>query len=613
MIEQSPKKHTEHIKYNNIWEEFITASDSGELCTAWLGLICSKIATANAAAILVESTDKDSFVPISVWPHIDQKLDHLGDVVSKAIRENKGAVISLEIENKIKTLIAYPLQQEGNITAVITIDIGTHDVHDAMQHIHWGSAWLINLFSDRILNNAVQGQERLSSIMESAIIALRQGKLQQSLFELSHELRKKLHCTRVAISLAKNHHLKLLALSESATFNKNTPLIKKYISSMEECYDFGKSISVDCNLNIENTVNNPNHKDLLVITGATHIKSIPMRRGVDCCGIITLERNNNISFSDSDIIWIDSFLSILTPIIEQRIIAERSSISKAWYECVNFLGKLFGPRHLILKTATFGTLLILSLMLLIHTPYRVTAKTIIEGETQRVAAAPFEGFLGNSFVKAGDTVRRGQALAQLDDRELKMEQARWESERDQNQGKLQQALAEHDLTAVQIVGAQLKQSESQYALITDKIKRAKIVAPYDGIVVSGDLSQQIGAPVELGKTLFEIAPLDSYRVILQVDEREISQVQLMQTGELFISGIASDPLPIKINKITPVATTQDGKNFFRVEAHLNASSARLRPGMEGVGKISVGNRQLFWILTHSFTDWLRLTLWTWLP
>ena len=108
------------------------------------------------------------------------------------------------------------------------------------------------------------------------------------------------------------------------------------------------------------------------------------------------------------------------------------------------------------------------------------------------------------------------------------------------------------------------------------------------MIVAGDLSQQIGAPIELGKELFTLAPLESYRVILQVDEREIRHLRTGQHGKLVIIGIASDPIPFTISKVTPVATVQDGKNFFRVEARLAQSSIRLRPGMEGVGKVETG-------------------------
>jgi hypothetical protein len=39
----------------------------------------------------------------------------------------------------------------------------------------------------------------------------------------------------------------------------------------------------------------------------------------------------------------------------------------------------------------------------------------------------------------------------------------------------------------------------------------------------------------------------------------------------------------------------------------------LRPGMEGIGKISAGRERMIWIWTHGLTDWLRLWVWSWWP
>ena len=60
-----------------------------------------------------------------------------------------------------------------------------------------------------------------------------------------------------------------------------------------------------------------------------------------------------------------------------------------------------------------------------------------------------------------------------------------------------------------VFAAQINQAEAQLALAEEKLARATLVAPFDGIVVSGDLSQQLGTPVEQGKLLFEIAPLEA--------------------------------------------------------------------------------------------------------
>ena len=38
----------------------------------------------------------------------------------------------------------------------------------------------------------------------------------------------------------------------------------------------------------------------------------------------------------------------------------------------------------------------------------------------------------------------------------------------------------------------------------------------------------------------------------------------------------------------------------------------LRPGMEGVGKIELGEARLIWIWSRDLIAWLRLQVWKWL-
>ncbi len=438
--------------------------------------------------------------------------------------------------------------------------------------------------------------------------------MQQAMFELVSALRGRFSCTRVAIGLVSHAEVSLLAISDAATFEKRTALAKAYVAAMHEAHDLYRVLqSTAAPVGAEgDRVATPKHDALRNLSGAGVALSQPLMISAQCVGIVTLERESE-PFSADDRVWLDAFSALFAPVIEQRRRAERGAVGRLNDDVRGLLEKFFGPRHLVWKVSATLVLLLTLLMVALPFEYRVTARTVIEGEVQRVAAAPFEGFIGAAFVRAGDSVTAGQPLAQLDDRELRIEQARWDSERRQFENKLREAMAGHDLTAVQVVGAQLAQAEAQLDLVTGKIERAHLTAPFDGIVVSGDLSQRIGAPVQLGEKLFEIAPLQSYRIILQVDEREIRHVQMGQEGDLVITGIAGEPMPFRASKVTPVAMAQDGRNFFRVEADLMDASPRLRPGMEGVGKIRVGSRSLWWIFTHSFSDWLILKLWTWLP
>jgi multidrug efflux pump subunit AcrA (membrane-fusion protein) len=154
---------------------------------------------------------------------------------------------------------------------------------------------------------------------------------------------------------------------------------------------------------------------------------------------------------------------------------------------------------------------------------------------------------------------------------------------------------------------------AQIALIDEQIARARLVAPFDAVIVKGDLSQSLGAAVERGNVLFELAPLDTYRVIMKVDERDVTYVSVGQSGRLALTSMPNDEIELVIDKITPVSVVDQGRNFFRVEARAKGAIEKLRPGMEGVGKIQVERRRLVWIWTHKLVHWMRMWVWSWWP
>ena len=168
-----------------------------------------------------------------------------------------------------------------------------------------------------------------------------------------------------------------------------------------------------------------------------------------------------------------------------------------------------------------------------------------------------------------------------------------------------------------VLEARVAQADAELELLSAQLKRTTLRAPLDGVVVSGDLSRALGAPVTRGQVLFEVAPLDDYRVVLQVDERDMSGLRIGQRGALALTGMPQARLPIVVQKIGTSAQDADGRNVVRVEARLAANRKEnlgaLRPGMHGVAKVATGERRLLWIWTHDLVDWARLALWSGLP
>jgi len=175
------------------------------------------------------------------------------------------------------------------------------------------------------------------------------------------------------------------------------------------------------------------------------------------------------------------------------------------------------------------------------------------------------------------------------------------------------AQAGSDRAEIAILKAKRAQAEAQLKLVEHQLARAKLIAPFSGMVVKGDLTQVLGSPVQRGEILYEVAPTSGYRVVMKVDDRDIGLVSLGQPGQLKLSGIPDRSVNITIDRLTPVSSTAEGRNYFRVEAVMDRHSDLMRPGMEGIAKIEIGREKLLWIWTRRLVDWLRLFAWNRLP
>jgi multidrug efflux pump subunit AcrA (membrane-fusion protein) len=115
-------------------------------------------------------------------------------------------------------------------------------------------------------------------------------------------------------------------------------------------------------------------------------------------------------------------------------------------------------------------------------------------------------------------------------------------------------------------------------------------SPLAGIVIDGDLTRSIGAPVKRGDKLMTIAPAGQHRIVIQVSERDVAGIHPGQPASLALSALPWDDLPLRITRLVPVARAVDGDNVFEVEAELGSAAAGLRPGMSGIARIAARAR-----------------------
>jgi RND family efflux transporter MFP subunit len=616
--------HPPRTELDLAWRQFGTAGSPEEYCRNWLALQCHAVGGVHHAVVVLQKPGGESFAPLAFWPEERPARSGLSEITERALREGRGIVQPVQARDGLPASqlpdqpdyqIAYPIRLDGRLRGVVGLEIGWREaaqLQAAMRQLQWGSGWLEVLLR-RHADPVEAARQRIKLILQLTAIFLERAEFREAATDLVTETATRLGCDRVVLGLAQVGGVRIEAVSHSAQFDRHANLLAATVAAMTEALDQRESIAYPQDREARPVVTLA-HAELAQLSGADGIATVLLMHQGRAVGALTLERAGGHRFDAPAMELLEGLAAMLGPMIELRLAQGRSLTAQAAERAQGFWERLVGPRHAGLKLGA-GALAAAALFLgFASGEYRVAADARIEGKVQRTLTAPFQGYVRESARRAGDTVRKGEVLARLDDRDLRLEQSRLQAQRDQLGRQYREAMAKRDRAQARIVSAQLEQSQAQLALIDEHLQRTEIAAPFDGVLVSGDLTQMLGAPLERGQALFEIAPLDAYRVVLQVDEHRVAEVREGMRGELVLSSNPGQHFAILLQKITPVSTARDGRNYFRVEATLESGpDPRMRPGMEGVAKVSVDDRRLAWIWTRELANWLRLKAWAWTP
>jgi RND family efflux transporter MFP subunit len=602
-----------------LWRDFAEASTPQAFYRSWLALQCRLVPGAVSAVIVLGEPGSGSYAPAASWPEGRRGYRALAEVAEKALVERQGIVVprarpDVEAGVRGRYDVAYPIEFGGALHGVVAIEVAPRDerdVHAVLRRLQWGAAWLEALALREEVGRAHAVRDRLRSVLDLAASAFGHERFYAAALAFVTAVATRLHCDRVTLGFVTGGRVRLRAMSHNARFGKQTTLVRAIEHAMDEAVDQHATI-VQPPLEDRAVVVRA-HGELSRLHGAGAICTVPLVEGERIYGALTLERPADAPFSAGEVELCEALGGLAGPALERHRREDRWLLRKIVDAAGGAVGRVVGPRHLGLKAALAAAAALVAFLVLADGEFRVSADAVLEPVVRRAAVAPFNGYVAEAPVRAGDLVREGQPLARLDDRDMRLDRLKWLSQQEQLVRQYHQAMAQRNAAQVMILSSQIDQAKAEVALLDEQLARTRLVAPFDAIVVTGDLSQSLGAPVERGQVLYELAPLDAFRVMLRVDERDVTSVRAGQRGTLLLTGAPAQGLPLTVQKITPVSVSEDGRNYFRVEAQLDEKLDRLRPGMEGVGKIEAGRARLVWIWTRSIIDWVRLELWRWMP
>jgi len=468
---------------------------------------------------------------------------------------------------------------------------------------------LLSLYEMRLALARRQADlRRLRSAMEALAAVNEQDRFAGMAMALANDLAARWQCDRVSLGFLKGRYVKLRAMSHTEKFSRKMKLVQNIEAAMEECLD--QDVEVMFPASPDATFISRAAADLSRQQGPSSVLCLPLRHGGRPAAVLVLERPADRPFALEEVEGLrltgDLVTARVVNLEEQgRWIGARAAASLRRTAAV-----VVGPKHTWIKLAVLAIVGFAVFAVFVKGPYRVEAPFAFEPITQQVVPSPFDGYLAEVFVEPGAQVEGGKTvLATLETVELRLRLGSAKAERLGYLKQASAAAAEDKTAEQQIALAQADRIAAQVDLLEHEISQATIVSPTTGIVVTGDLKRQIGAPFKTGDVLFQVAPLEALRGELSVPEDEISDVELGQEGELAPTGFPERRIRFVVERINPMSEVVERQNVFKVRVRLVESDLQILPGMEGLAKVDIGERAYGWIWTRKLVNWVRMKLW----
>ena len=414
-------------------------------------------------------------------------------------------------------------------------------------------------------------------------------------------------CERASLGWLEGGYIKLRAMSRTEQFNRQMAAAQSLEVAMEECVDQDEEILWPSPEGVTTIARD--HEKFAAEQKTGRVCSFPLRLEGKVVGVLTCERQI-VAFTTVELQQIRLGCDQVVRRLSELKNYDRWFGARWAAHTREYFSRWLGPEHTWGKaTAIFLALVVLALFL-VRVNYRVEGNFILRSDEAEYLTAPFDGYIAQVFVRAGDHVEKGHALVNLDRDELLLDQSGALADVIRYQREAEKARAANSIAEMRIANAQAQQAQARLDLVRYRLDNAVIKATFDGVVVEGDLRERIASPVKQGDALFKVARIDTLYAEAEVSERDVQEILGKSKGEIAFVTQPKIKYPVTMQMVQPAAVTKKDGNVFIVRLNPDNGPVQWwRPGMTGLCKISTEKRTLFWILTHRTVDFLRMKLW----
>ena len=523
------------------------------------------------------------------WQMLADRASEHGMAIS-----NHRLAVSMDADGKPAAVAVFSLPEEVDAEKTGLMLCAYSDLPDAF-------------LRNRSVDSGERKAARFATVLDLGLALQISDKFGQSAMQLCNELASRFDADRVSLGWLRGRAVRLEAISHTEKIESRTENVSELEAAMEESLDQDDEIVFPPSGN--STQIDHHHRIFAKKQLSDNLVTVPLRDRDRKIGALTLERKSR-PFREDEVEVLRLASDFLGPTLSDSEVRSRWFGSRWLAGFRKSASKLLGFENTWWKL--FGVFLgaLIIFLFLFRIEHKVKATFVLRSTATAQIPAPFDGFISSVHIQVGDYVSAGQELVNLDVSDLLLQEAESRAEEQRYVGESRSAEAAERPSLMQIAGFQSEQSRARRDIVKHRMQQAAVTAPFDGVVVEGDLRERIASPVQRGELLVRLVKTEGLYADLKVEEKDIVYLKDEATCQLAFTSLPEWRFDGRLEQMDPVPeATQEGTLFRLRAGFIDEGEDWWRPGMSGVCKIDAGKRSLMWILTHRTIDFLRMFFW----
>jgi RND family efflux transporter MFP subunit len=244
-------------------------------------------------------------------------------------------------------------------------------------------------------------------------------------------------------------------------------------------------------------------------------------------------------------------------------------------------------------------------------PLRVDGVAVVAPARAAHVGSEFEGVVKQVNVREGDLVKRGSVLASLEDWDYRSAFAAVKAKQETAILQMDRALAMNDGTEAGIQRIQAEYWGSEVARAQERLDRAVIRSPIDGVVATPHLEDVVGRKLKFGDSLLDIVDNSQALVDVAVDENDVLLLRKGEKASVKLDGFPVRTFHGQVAIVSPQGRVEGDQRVFYARVRIPNDDGVIRSGMQGRGKISTGWRPAGVVMFRRLAMWTWAKLWDW--